>query len=103
MLCFVRSGWSSSSALRVQLHYLGLCDTGFNLLLVLFFRNEEWLTGGTFGIQNSAPELFAAPGLRKSSGVHFLVLLITLVAGATCWLLLLRSPAGDASVLALLT
>ena len=51
-ICFVLGLMIGFPALRVQLHYLGFATLGFNLLLVLFFRNEEWLTGGTFGIQN---------------------------------------------------
>ena len=59
VLCFVLGLVIGFPALRVQLHYLGFATLGFNLLLVLFFRNEEWLTGGTFGIQNiKRPELF---------------------------------------------
>ena len=64
------------------------------LLLVLFFRNEEWLTGGTFGIQNiKRPELF---GISFDGNVpfYFLVLVVTLVVGAML-AALLRSPWGE--------
>src|SRR5205814_2497225 len=37
-------------ALRVQHHYLAFATLGFNVLVYLVMRNEEKLTGGTFGI-----------------------------------------------------
>ncbi|HQA34164.1 branched-chain amino acid ABC transporter permease [Casimicrobium huifangae] len=95
VLCFVLGLVIGFPALRVQLHYLGFATLGFNLLLVLFFRNEEWLTGGTFGIQNiKRPELFGF-SFEGNLAFYFLVLLITLVAGAVL-AALLRSPWGRA-------
>jgi branched-chain amino acid transport system permease protein len=95
VLCFVLGLVIGFPALRVQLHYLGFATLGFNLLLVLFFRNEEWLTGGTFGIQNiKRPELFGF-SFEGNLAFYFLVLLITLVTGAAL-AALLRSPWGRA-------
>src|SRR3954453_9565429 len=37
-------------ALRVQTIYLAFATLGFNTAVWLVLRNEEWLTGGTFGI-----------------------------------------------------
>ena len=37
-------------ALRVQHHYLAFATLGFNVLVFLVMRNEEKITGGTFGI-----------------------------------------------------
>jgi len=37
-------------ALRVQHHYLAFATLGFNVLVFLMMRNEEKITGGTFGI-----------------------------------------------------
>src|SRR5207244_4933995 len=37
-------------ALRVQHHYLAFATLGFNILVFLIMRNEEQITGGTFGI-----------------------------------------------------
>ena len=94
-ICFLLGLVIGFPALRVQLHYLGFATLGFNLLLVLFFRNEEWLTGGTFGIQNiKRPEFF---GLSLDANVpfYFLVLAITIVV-AVLLALLLRSPWGRA-------
>ncbi len=91
VICFVLGLAIGFPALRVQLHYLGFATLGFNLLLVLFFRNEEWLTGGTFGIQNiKRPDFF-----ESNTSFYFLVLAVTIVFGALL-ALLLRSPWGRA-------
>ena len=94
-LCFALGLVIGFPALRVQLHYLGFATLGFNLLLVLFFRNEEWLTGGTFGIQNiKRPELFGF-SFEGNLAFYFLVLAITIVTGVLL-ALFLRSPWGRA-------
>src|SRR6266511_5446229 len=57
--CFVIGLALGFPALRVQHHYLAFATLGFNVLVFLFFRNEEWLTGGTFGISGiPRPSLF---------------------------------------------
>ena len=95
LICFVLGLMVGFPALRVQLHYLGFATLGFNLLLVLFFRNEEWLTGGTFGIQNiKRPELFGF-SFNGNLAFYFLVLAVTLITGVLL-ALLLRSPWGRA-------
>jgi branched-chain amino acid transport system permease protein len=38
----------------VQTIYLAFATLGFNTAMWLVMRNEEWLTGGTFGINNIA-------------------------------------------------
>src|ERR687887_1302198 len=50
LLCFGVGLGLGFPALRVQHHYLAFATLGFNVLVYLFIRNEEWLTGGTFGI-----------------------------------------------------
>ena len=95
VICFALGLVIGFPALRVQLHYLGFATLGFNLLLVLFFRNEEWLTGGTFGIQNiKRPELFGV-SFEGNLAFYFLVLAVTIVTGVLL-ALLLRSPWGRA-------
>jgi branched-chain amino acid transport system permease protein len=95
VLCFAFGLLIGFPALRVQLHYLGFATLGFNLLLMLFFRNEEWLTGGTFGIQNiKRPEFFGF-SFMGNLPFYYLVLLLTLIAGAAL-AYLLRSPWGRA-------
>ncbi len=95
VICFVLGLVIGFPALRVQLHYLGFATLGFNLLLVLFFRNEEWLTGGTFGIQNiKRPALFGF-SFEGNLAFYFLVLAVTIITGVLL-ALLLRSPWGRA-------
>jgi branched-chain amino acid transport system permease protein len=82
-------------ALRVQTIYLAFATLGFNTALWLVMRNEEWLTGGTFGINNIArPSLF---GLSLSSNLryYYFVLGVAVLMGALLWKLL-RSPWGKA-------
>lgn len=95
LICFVLGLVIGFPALRVQLHYLGFATLGFNLLLVLFFRNEEWLTGGTFGIQNIKRPEFLGMSLDGNAAFYFFVLAITIVTGLAL-ALLLRSPWGRA-------
>src|SRR5215813_3067779 len=58
--CFVIGLALGFPALRVPHHYLAFATLGFNVLVFLVMRNEEQLTGGTFGVQNiPRPSLFA--------------------------------------------
>src|ERR1700686_5041222 len=82
-------------ALRVQHHYLAFATLGFNMLVYLFLRNEEWLTGGTFGIAGiPRPSLFGHPfdgSLEFFYLAYGSVLLLMLLMAR-----LLRSPWGRA-------
>ena len=82
-------------ALRVQTIYLAFATLGFNTALWLMMRNEEWLTGGTFGINNIArPSLFGF-GLTANLTYYYFVLGVAIVMGALLWKLL-HSPWGKA-------
>jgi branched-chain amino acid transport system permease protein len=82
-------------ALRVQTIYLAFATLGFNTAVWLVLRNEEWLTGGTYGINNIArPTLFGLP-LESSLAYYYFVLGIGIVLAAVMWKLL-RSPWGKA-------
>ena len=95
VICFVLGLVIGFPALRVQLHYLGFATLGFNLLLVLFFRNEEWLTGGTFGIQNIKRPALLGFSFEGNLAFYFLVLAVTIITGVLL-AQLLRSPWGRA-------
>src|SRR4029077_2233264 len=57
--CFVIGLALGFPALRVQHHYLAFATLGFNVLVFLIMRNEEKVTGGTFGISSiPRPSLF---------------------------------------------
>src|SRR5947209_19158769 len=60
--CFVVGLALGFPALRVQHHYLAFATLGFNVLVFLVMRNEEKITGGTFGISAiPRPESFDGP------------------------------------------
>jgi branched-chain amino acid transport system permease protein len=93
--CFVIGLALGFPALRVQTIYLAFATLGFNTAVWLVMRNEEWLTGGTFGINNIArPSL---PGINLDSNLtyYYFVLVVTLLLGGLLWGLL-RSPWGKA-------
>ncbi|GAC1605800.1 MAG: branched-chain amino acid ABC transporter permease [Ramlibacter sp.] len=82
-------------ALRVQTIYLAFATLGFNTAVWLVLRNEEWLTGGTFGINNiGRPELFGL-SLEGSLAYYYFVLGVTVLLSALMWKLL-ASPWGKA-------
>jgi branched-chain amino acid transport system permease protein len=82
-------------ALRVQTIYLAFATLGFNTALWLVMRNEEWLTGGTFGINNIArPSLFGVD-LSSNIAFYYLILGVAVIMGALLWKLL-HSPWGKA-------
>jgi branched-chain amino acid transport system permease protein len=82
-------------ALRVQAIYLAFATLGFNTAVWLVMRNEEWLTGGTFGINNIARPSLAGWSLERKLPYYYFILGCTLVLGALLWKLL-RSPWGKA-------
>jgi branched-chain amino acid transport system permease protein len=82
-------------ALRVQTIYLAFATLGFNTAVWLVMRNEEWLTGGTFGINNIARPSLPGLSLERSLPYYYFILGCTLVLGAVLWKLL-RSPWGKA-------
>ena len=93
--CFVVGLALGFPALRVQTIYLAFATLGFNTAIWLVMRNEEWLTGGTFGINNIArPEAFGV-SFDGNLAYYYLVLGIALVM-AVLLLGLLRSPWGKA-------
>lgn len=95
LLCFAVGLVLGFPALRVQTIYLAFATLGFNTAVWLLIRNEEWLTGGTFGINNIArPEIFGF-SLEGNLAYYHLVLGIAVLMGLVLWGLL-RSPWGKA-------
>jgi branched-chain amino acid transport system permease protein len=94
-ICFVVGIILGFPALRVQTIYLAFATLGFNTAIWLVMRNEEWLTGGTFGINNIArPSLF---GMSMDSNLaYYYFTLGTTVIMAVLLAGLLRSPWGKA-------
>ena len=94
-LCFGVGLLLGFPALRVQHHYLAFATLGFNVLVFLAFRNEDWLTGGTFGINNIPRPILFGWRLRAPLDFFHLTWIATVVMGALM-ALLLRSPWGRA-------
>jgi branched-chain amino acid transport system permease protein len=93
--CFVVGLALGFPALRVQTIYLAFATLGFNTAVWLVMRNEEWLTGGTFGINNIArPQAFGV-SFDGNLAYYYLVLAFGVVLGVLLWGLL-RSPWGKA-------
>ena len=93
--CFVIGLGLGFPALRVQTIYLAFATLGFNTAVWLVMRNEEWLTGGTFGINNiPRPALFGLV-LDGALVFYYFVLALALVSGGLLWGLL-HSPWGKA-------
>ncbi len=93
--CFVVGLGVGFPALRVQTIYLAFATLGFNTAVWLVMRNEEWLTGGTFGINNIPRPEFLGLSLEKNLTYYYFVLTVTLLMGAVLWKLL-QSPWGKA-------
>jgi len=95
LICFVLGIILGFPALRVQTIYLAFATLGFNTAVWLVMRNEEWLTGGTFGINNIArPSLFGL-SLDGNLAYYYFTLAVTVLMVALLWGLL-RSPWGKA-------
>ena len=95
LLCFVVGLILGFPALRVQTIYLAFATLGFNTALWLVMRNEEWLTGGTFGINNIVRPSLGGLSLDGNRAYYYLVLAFALVLATLLWGLL-RSPWGKA-------
>jgi branched-chain amino acid transport system permease protein len=86
-------------ALRVQKHYLAFVTLAFSVFMWLIFRNEEWLTGGVFGIQDiKRPDIFGipmSPSRMLPYRYTYFVLIVTIILAAAMWWLV-KSPWGRA-------
>jgi branched-chain amino acid transport system permease protein len=82
-------------ALRVKAHYLAFVTLAFSTLIWLILRNEQWLTGGVFGLSNiPRPTLFGLK-LEGHLAFHRFVVVVTLLLALALWWLI-RSPWGRA-------
>ena len=95
LICFFSGIAVGFPALRVQTIYLAFATLGFNTAVWLVMRNEEWLTGGTFGINNIARPEVLGLSLEGALAYYYFVLVVALVLGFVLWRLL-ASPWGKA-------
>jgi branched-chain amino acid transport system permease protein len=97
LACFVVGWLLGYPALRLQHHYLAFVTLAFNTLVYLVFRNEEWLTGGIYGISNvPRPNLADWPLSGGIPFYYFCLAALALASFVTWWLI--RSPWGRAFV-----
>lgn len=95
--CFTIGWLLGYPALRVQHHYLAFVTLAFNTLIYLVFRNEEWLTGGIYGIANiPRPGVLGWSMNPPRAFCYFCLAHLALASAATWWLI--RSPWGRAFV-----
>jgi branched-chain amino acid transport system permease protein len=95
--CFAIGWLLGYPALRVQHHYLAFVTLAFTTLVYLAFRNEEWLTGGIYGIPNiPRPSVLGLSTDPPRAFYYFCLAHLALVSGAAWWLI--RSPWGRAFV-----
>ena len=95
LLCFMVGLALGFPALRVQTIYLAFATLGFNTAMWLVMRNEEWLTGGTFGLNNIARPSIAGFSMDGNLAYYRMVLVFAVVLALLLWGLL-RSPWGKA-------
>jgi branched-chain amino acid transport system permease protein len=93
--CFVLGLALGFPALRVQHHYLAFATLGFNVLVYLIMRNEEKLTGGTYGISAIPRPTILGVDLGGHLAYFYFTLASLVVLGLLLWWLL-RSPWGRA-------
>src|SRR5947207_15362351 len=86
--CFVIGLALGFPALRVQHHYLAFATLGFNVLVFLIMRNEEKVTGGTYGISNVPRPSFMGLSFDPALPFFWLTLFFTLVVIGILWWLL---------------
>jgi branched-chain amino acid transport system permease protein len=97
LTCFAVGWVLGYPALRVQHHYLAFVTLAFNTLVFLILRNEEWLTGGNYGVSNiPRPNVLGWATDRPRDFFFFCLAHLALASVATWWLL--RSPWGRAFV-----
>lgn len=94
-LCFAVGLLLGFPALRVKAHYLAFVTLAFSTLVWLVLRNEQWLTGGVFGLSNIPRPTILGVKTDAALPFHRFVVAITLVLALMLWWLV-RSPWGRA-------
>lgn len=82
-------------ALRVQHHFLAFVTLAFNTIVFLVLRNEEEITGGSFGLVGMPrPEFFGLKTMPQLNFYYFTLILFVVSAVALWWIV--NSPWGRA-------
>jgi len=95
ILCFAVGLLLGYPALRVKGHFLAFVTLAFNTLVFLILRNEEWLTGGSYGLVGMPRPDFGLFSTMKQLPFYYFTLGITVIASLVMWGIV-RSPWGRA-------
>ena len=95
VLCFVIGLALGYPALRVKGHFLAFVTLAFNTLVFLVLRNEEWLTGGSYGLSGMPRPGFGLFSTDKPLPFYYFTLGVTVLAALALWGIV-RSPWGRA-------
>ncbi|NKC04769.1 branched-chain amino acid ABC transporter permease [Ochrobactrum haematophilum] len=95
VLCFIVGLVLGYPALRVKGHFLAFVTLAFNTLVFLVLRNEEWLTGGNYGLVGMPRPHLGLFATTKQLPFYYFTLGITVVAALIMWGIV-RSPWGRA-------
>ncbi|MGV8939274.1 MAG: branched-chain amino acid ABC transporter permease [Allorhizobium sp.] len=91
--CFMVGLALGYPALRVQNHFLAFVTLAFNMLLFLVLRNEEEVTGGSFGLVGMPrPSFFGVTTDGNLPFYYFSLVCFLIAAGILWWIL--HSPWG---------
>ncbi len=93
--CFALGLLVGFPALRVQGHFLAFVTLAFNQIVVLVLRNEDWLTGGSYGLFNMPRPGFGPWQARTNLEMYYVILAVFVVFAALMWGIV-RSPWGRA-------
>jgi branched-chain amino acid transport system permease protein len=95
LVCFVVGLLLGYPALRVKGHFLAFVTLAFNTLVFLVLRNEDWLTGGVYGLVGMPRPDFLLFSTGKQLPFYYFTLAVTVLAAAAMWGVV-RSPWGRA-------
>jgi branched-chain amino acid transport system permease protein len=93
VLCFLLGLLLGYPALRVQHHFLAFITLAFSTLAFLVMRNEEWLTGGIYGIVGIPRPAFLGWNTSRPLDFYFLTLGVFVLCFVAFWWII-RSPWG---------
>ena len=82
-------------ALRVKGHFLAFVTLAFNTLVFLVLRNEDWLTGGSYGLSAMPRPDFWIFSAGRALPFYYFTLGVTVIAALILWGIV-RSPWGRA-------
>lgn len=95
LLCFLVGLVLGFPALRVQGHFLAFVTLAFNTLFFLVARNEDWLTGGPYGLSGMPRPDFWLFNTDPNLPFYYFTLIVFVISSALMWGIV-RSPWGRA-------